>query len=114
MRNVMFVFVLHCISEDFPISLIFITKGHRPKLSQTMNSVRSNNRCLKYQRFTSSGSKDIGVRKLSLWQRLNSVVKCILISIVWVSVIVCYLSPSAASNCLKFVCKKPSVIRHSV
>ena len=53
---------------------IFVTKGHRPQLFQTMNSVRSNNLSLKYQRFTitSSGSKDIGVRKLSLWQRLNS------------------------------------------
>ena len=37
-----------------------------------MNSVRLNNLSLKYQRFTSSGFKDIGIIKLSLRQRLNS------------------------------------------
>ena len=34
-----------------------------------MNSVRSNNLSLKYQRFTPQGCKDIGIRKFE-WQRL--------------------------------------------
>ena len=37
-----------------------------------MNSVRSNNVSLKYQRFAPSGFKDIDIILLSLWQRLNS------------------------------------------
>ena len=36
-----------------------------------MNSVRSNNLFLKHQRFTPSGCKDIGIKNLSLWQKLN-------------------------------------------
>jgi len=35
----------------------------RPWFFQTMNSVRSNSLSLKYQRFTSSGCKDKGIRK---------------------------------------------------
>ena len=37
-----------------------------------MNSVRSNNLHLKCQRFTQSGYRDTGIRKLELWQKLNS------------------------------------------
>ena len=33
-----------------------------------MDSIRSNNLSLKYQRFTPSGCTNIGIRKLSLWQ----------------------------------------------
>ena len=40
---------------------IFGSKCCRPYIFQTMNSVRSNNLNLKYQRFTKSGSKDIEV-----------------------------------------------------
>ena len=40
---------------------IFGTKCRRPYIFQTMNSVKSNNLSLKYQMFTTSGSKDIGV-----------------------------------------------------
>ena len=36
-----------------------------------MNSARSNSLSLKNQRFTSSGCKDIRIRKFSLWQRLK-------------------------------------------
>ena len=39
------------------------THSLRPLIFQTINSVRSNSLSLKYQRFTSSGFKDIGVRK---------------------------------------------------
>ena len=35
----------------------------RPLIFQTMNSVRPNNISLKYQRFTSSDCKDIGIRQ---------------------------------------------------
>ena len=45
-----------------------------------MNSDRSNNQSLKYQRFTPSGFKDIGIGKLGfvaktqfLWGKLNKV-----------------------------------------
>ena len=37
-----------------------------------MNAVRSNNVSLKYQRFTSSGCKDIRITKIEFVQRLNS------------------------------------------
>ena len=40
---------------------IFGTKCCRPYIYQTMNSVRSNNMNLKYQRLTTSSSKDIEV-----------------------------------------------------
>ena len=42
---------------------IVATQCGRPLIFQTMNSVRSNNVSLKYQRFTSSGCKDIGFTK---------------------------------------------------
>ena len=35
----------------------------RPLIFQTKNSVRPNNLSLKYQRFTSSDCKDIGIRQ---------------------------------------------------
>ena len=37
-----------------------------------MNSVRSNYHGLKYQKFTLSNCKDMGLEDLSLLQRLNS------------------------------------------
>ena len=40
-----------------------------------MTSVRSNNISLKYQRFTTLDSKDIGIRKTEFVQGLNSFVK---------------------------------------
>ena len=39
------------------------TRFPRPLIFQTINSARSNSLSLKYQRFTPSGCKDIGVRK---------------------------------------------------
>ena len=42
---------------------IVATQCRRPLIFQTMNSVRLSNVSLKYQRFTSSGCKDIGVTK---------------------------------------------------
>ena len=41
----------------------FATQCRRPQIFQTINSVRSNNVSLKYQRPTTSGCKDIGIRK---------------------------------------------------
>ena len=35
----------------------------RPLIFQTMNSIRSNNQNLKYQRCTLSGCKDIGIEE---------------------------------------------------
>jgi len=43
---------------------ILATQCRRPKLFQTMNTSRSNNLNLKYKRFTKSGCKDIGIKKL--------------------------------------------------
>ena len=37
-----------------------------------MNSVRSNNLSLKYQRSTTLGCKDIGIRKFDCMEKLNS------------------------------------------
>ena len=37
-----------------------------------MSSVKSSNQSLKYQRFTTSGSKDIGVKMFDFVTRLNS------------------------------------------
>ena len=39
------------------------TQFHRPQIFETMNSVRSNNLSLKYQRFTQSGCRAIGIKK---------------------------------------------------
>ena len=50
-----------CHKLGFSNHYIFGTKYCRPWIFQTMNSVKSNNLSLKYQRFTTSGSKDIGV-----------------------------------------------------
>ena len=36
-----------------------------------MHCVRSNNISLKYQRFTSSGGKDIGIRKFRIFMHLK-------------------------------------------
>ena len=50
-----------CHKLCFSKSYIFIFQCRRPQIFQTMNSVRSNNISLKYQRFTTLGSKDIGI-----------------------------------------------------
>ena len=42
---------------------IFAAQCRRPLIFQTINSVRSNNLGLKYQRFTRSGCKDAGIKK---------------------------------------------------
>ena len=42
---------------------------------QTLNSVRSNNLNLKYQRFKPSGGKDIGIRK---FEDLNKIFKILI------------------------------------
>ena len=39
------------------------TPCHRTEIYQTMNPDTSNNLSLKYQRFTPSGCKDIGIKK---------------------------------------------------
>ena len=55
----------------FPQSLIFYicifgTHCPKPVIFQTYSYLPSRNQSLKYQRSTTSGSKDIGVRKLEL------------------------------------------------
>ena len=45
----------------FSKSYIFGFQCRRPQIFQTMNSVRSNNVSLKYHRFTTLCSKDIGI-----------------------------------------------------
>ena len=40
-----------------------------------MNSVRSNSLSLKYHRFKSSSSKDIGIRKFEFVAKLNSLAR---------------------------------------
>ena len=42
---------------------MFATQCRRPKIFQTMNFLRSNNLSMKYQRITSYGCKNIGIRK---------------------------------------------------
>ena len=42
---------------------IFSTQCCRPLIFQTMNYVRLSNPSLKYQRFTPTGCRDIGIRK---------------------------------------------------
>ena len=49
---------------------IFATKFCRALIFQTIHSARAYNLSLKYLRFTSSGSIDIGIGNLSLRQRL--------------------------------------------
>ena len=54
---------------------IFATLCRRPLIFQTVNSVRWNSLCLKYQRFTLSGAAKIwGLENLNLWQKLSSFV----------------------------------------
>ena len=53
-----------CNKLGFSNSYVFATKCRNPQIFQTMNSDGSNNHSLKYQRFTPSGFRDIGIRKL--------------------------------------------------
>ena len=55
-------FVFATISNCFP-PYILATRCRRPLMFQTMNSVRSNSLSLKYHRCTTSGCKNIGIRK---------------------------------------------------
>jgi len=50
--------------QILPNSDIFATRYCRPLIFQAMNSIRSNNPSLKYQRFSPSGWKDLGNRKV--------------------------------------------------
>ena len=59
-RNWHWVFITNI---DVLIPIIFATQCRRPKIFQTMSSVRSNNVSLKYQRPTPPGWTDIGIRK---------------------------------------------------
>ena len=52
-----------CHKLKFSNSYNLATRFLRPLICQTNNSVISNSLSLKYQRFTPSGCKDIGVRK---------------------------------------------------
>ena len=54
------------------------TRFSRPLIFQTINYGRSNSQSLKYQRFTPSGCKDIGIRKCKfvaktqfLWEKIE-------------------------------------------
>ena len=44
-------------------------------MSQSMNSVWSNSLSLNYERFTLSGSKDIGQKNMNLWQKICELFK---------------------------------------
>ena len=55
--------------EFLPQILIFYL-GRRSNTFQTMNSIRSNNITLKYQRFTPSGRKEVGIRKFEFVARV--------------------------------------------
>ena len=48
---------------------ILATQCRRPYMFQTVNSVRSNNLSLKYQRFTPSGFKDIRIRNIEVVEK---------------------------------------------
>ena len=50
-------------SEESERTKKFAIQCRRPPLAQIMSSGRSNNISLKYQRFTQSDCKDIGIRK---------------------------------------------------
>ena len=52
-----------CHKLRFSNPVICTTQSRRPLIFQTMNSVRSNNLSLKYQRFTPSSCRDIVIRK---------------------------------------------------
>ena len=49
--------------KGFSNPYIFGFQCRRPLIFSTMTSVRSNNISLKFQRVTTLGSKDIGIRK---------------------------------------------------
>ena len=51
-----------CNKLGFSNSYVFATKCRNPQIFQTMNSDGSNNLCLKYQRFATSGSNDKWMR----------------------------------------------------
>ena len=51
---------------------IYPNVTRRPLIFQTINSVRSNNLCLKYPRFTPSGYRDKGIR-LRVLHSLNKI-----------------------------------------
>ena len=55
----------------FSIPYIFATQCCRPWIFQTINSVRSNNLSLKYQRFRPPGCRDIGFRNFEFVAKLN-------------------------------------------
>ena len=46
-----------------------------------MNSVKSNRLSLKYERFKTSGCKDLGIRKFEFVTKINSLRKCIIFKI---------------------------------
>ena len=53
------------------VMLVMSHKGME-SLPQTLNSVKSNNLSLKYQRFTPAGCKEIGIIKIEFLERTNS------------------------------------------
>ena len=55
-----------CHKLRFSNSYNLATRFPRPLKFQTINSGRLNSRSLKYQRFTTTGSKNIGVRKYKI------------------------------------------------
>ena len=53
----------------------FATRFPKPLILLAFNSVRSKSLSLKYERFTPSGCKGIGLENATLWQKLSSYVK---------------------------------------
>ena len=65
------------------LTTLFATQCFRPLIFQTMNYVRSNGSSLKYQRFASSGCKDIGMRKFEFVAKKTSIflsAKCVVLA----------------------------------
>ena len=57
---------LFCHKLKYSYPYILATQCRRPKIFQTINSVRSNNVSLKYQTFISTGSRDIEIRNFEV------------------------------------------------
>ena len=65
-RNIFLKEMIFCNKLKFFNPYIFSTRRRRPLIFQTINSVKSKSLNLKCRRFTSSGCKDIGIRKSKL------------------------------------------------
>ena len=75
-----------CHKLRFSNPYIFATRFRWSLIFQTMNSVWSNSRSLKYQRFTRSGCKDIGIRKFEIVAKTQFLSWCFMFAYVEVKI----------------------------